>query len=100
MGIITPVTLQGKVLFQQAWNGNLDWDDPIDKGNAEVSAVEKGLKFLEHSENCRLIGKGIHTLGFGDKELHIFCDVSELPFGACIYIRTKHEGQIHTSLLT
>ena len=98
LGLICPVILQGRVLFQEATRMKLDWDDGIP---SELShRWSQWLSSLSHLSSLSF-PRCIIPKEFADgvMELH-FCDASVRGFGACSYLRiVDHRGQIHVSLV-
>ena len=99
LGLIGPVVLQGKTLFQEATRLRLTWDDPV-----PPSLLTKWVTWQESLQ-------GLDKLKFdrcvvppdfidGVYEIHHFCDASLTGYGACSYLRIiNHNGLVHVALL-
>ena len=99
LGLVSPMVLVGKLLFQDATRLKYAWDEelPREFGNRWVS----WLKSLCELSKIR-IRRCVKPTEFDDSvmELHHFSDSSERAFGCCSYLRCiDKKGCIHTSLL-
>ena len=99
LGLICPVILQGKALFQEATRMKLAWDDGVP---SELS--HRWSQWLSSLSQLTSLSfpRCIIPKEFADgvMELHHFCDASVRGFGACSYLRiVDHRGQIHVSLV-
>ena len=99
LGLISPVIIQGKMLFQQSTRLNVPWDEPVPSDLAFRWSM--WLISLEHISSLRFPRCVIpDEFVDGAIELHHFCDASEVGYGACTYVRAiNRRGQIHVSLL-
>ena len=97
LGLLSPITVRAKIIFQALWNRQVDWDDevPIESKNAwtayvsDLSAIPS-IKIIR----CACIPNAI-TL-----QLHGFSDASELAYGAAVYLKsTNSDGDSLVSLL-
>jgi len=84
-GLISPVSVVGKLLFQDTWCTGLAWDVllPSDLGalwNTWVST----LPHLAHLRVPRWVG----IIDRNQSQVHVFCDASERAYGAALYIRS------------
>jgi hypothetical protein len=100
LGWISPFTLKGKNILQEACKAAKDWDEPID--SALGTRWQQWLDEAQHIDSIRIerclkpssIGKVART------ELHHFCDGSESGYGACSYLRTVLDsGEVHCKLI-
>ena len=80
LGFIEPVNVKAKIMMQEAWKGNTNWDK-----NIEDSLKEKWCKWLNES--------------IDNIQLHIFCDSSQLAYGAVAYIRCKTSNSTKCAFL-
>ena len=99
LGLISPVVLQGKILFQEAVRLRLGWDDPVPPDLA--SKWRAWLLSLEHLSELEF-PRCIIPSGYGDGalEVHHFADASMAGYGACSYLRAVNKkGEIHIVLL-
>ena len=99
LGLVIPVVIRGRMLFQQATKLKLDWDDPVPS--------ELTVKWVYWWNDL----KNLYTVLFdrcvipsefldGAIELHHFCDGSQQAYGACSYVRISSKtGSIHVQLL-
>ena len=83
LGLITPVSLPGRVLVQKAWSYGFSWDDPIPD--------DMKLRWLEIVDSIQLSLKLRHNrfIGFeagSDVTLHCFSDASEVALGCVLYL--------------
>ncbi|XP_063990402.1 uncharacterized protein LOC135169383 [Diachasmimorpha longicaudata] len=62
LGLLNPVVVQTKLIKQDLWRLNLNWDESVPK-NIETTCLK-------------------------ELQLHGFCDASQKAYGACIYVRT------------
>ncbi|XP_055715552.1 uncharacterized protein LOC129809615 [Phlebotomus papatasi] len=91
LGFLTPVVVRAKILMQDIWSIEADWDDDLSdhpdivnrwtnyqKSMPDVAeiTIPRRLTSLEHPAECHLL---------------VFCDASEKAFGACIYVKTIDE---------
>lgn len=97
IGFIAPVILVAKIIMQQIWKAELDWDEVVPKEIAEkwinlwscIAEVEK-IK----------IPRWLGIESDVQSELHGFADSSFEAYGAVIYLRvTKLNGDISCNLL-
>lgn len=97
LGLLGPVILQGKIIMQQLWRENLEWDDPVPLNvTTEWKSYTERLPLLNNVS----FERKIIIANFKEIQLHGFCDASEKAYGACIYLKTiDHNGESRTQLL-
>ena len=96
MGLLAPVVLQFKMLFQQLWIRVANWDDPVPEDiNTDWRAAMESLLHLQQLSIPRWTG----ALPEQPLELHIFCDASKKAYGTVVYLRRREEQSWHTTLL-
>ena len=99
LGLISPILITGKVLFQDATRLKLSWDDrvPTDLESNWLSWIQ-GLSDLKRVEIPRCIKPSKFDNSF--LELHHFSDASERAYGSCSYLRcVNKQGEVHVSLV-
>ena len=99
LGFLTPFTVRGKLLLQNAIRLKLGWDDPVpeDLGVAWDSWL-CDLKKVSEWEFPRCMKP--YPAKDCACELHHFSDASEKALGCCSYLRcVNHDGSIHVSLI-
>lgn len=99
IGLVSPIVITGKILFQRATRSKISWDEPI--GEDLQHSWNNWLLSLSDLDKIK-IPRCMTQLKFDDCafELHVFGDASESAYGACVYLRcVDRAGNIHTSLL-
>ena len=98
MGLISPIIVEGKVIFQKTTMLKLSWDDAIPAELVQQwrSWLEK-LQLLAHIR----VPRCIKPLMYNDSllELHSFSDASEYSYGCCIYLRCISKSGVSSSLV-
>ena len=81
LGLVTPLTIRGKMLMKEAWRLKTDWDSPLP------------MSFLTDWQEIQLVLSRVELIKFprsvANEEgctLHIFCDASQHAYGACAYV--------------
>ncbi|XP_069946012.1 uncharacterized protein [Cherax quadricarinatus] len=93
LGLLTPITIRGRMLVQQTWELNLGWDDPLPETVCqEWDLVNKDLAELHEFTFPRSIG----CTG-RDYDLHVFCDASSRAYGAVAYLVAGDQVNLVTS---
>jgi hypothetical protein len=108
LGLITPVTLQGKLILQKLvvlgrkGDGHkpLGWDDPLPEDMLRLwQRWKDGLADLEKV----LIPRCYHPKAFGRivrREIHAFADASKDGIGVAVYLRSFNEkNEAHIAFL-
>lgn len=82
LGLIAPFTLKAKLLFQQCWREEIDWDSELTQEIAsEWDEWRQQVSSLGRLSQPRVVA-------LKDKEawLACFADASAFAYGACIYL--------------
>nr|CAH7735528.1 unnamed protein product [Callosobruchus chinensis] len=97
LGLMSPVIISFKILLQQLWQQNLQWDEPLpqkllDVWNHLISDIDS-INSIQVSRHI-LVNHPAHV------ELHCFSDASQSAYGCCIYIKSiDATGQAVISLV-
>ena len=85
IGFAAPIIIKAKTGIQKLWQGGYDWDEELPDGDewrglfGEMSKLNDiSLERCLKPQNAR-----------GKPVLCIFCDASEIAYGACAYLRWK-----------
>lgn len=97
LGLIGPVIVIAKLLMQRLWQLNLDWDEstPTDVHTAWFE-YKKQIQTLNILSIPRWVISDENPVS---RQIHGFCDASELAYGACIYMRITNMYGHHSSNL-
>ena len=97
LGLLGPVVLMGKLLFQEATARKLSWDQEVP---ADIQAQwVTWLKSLQGISDMR-VPRCITPREFDYAELHNFSDASSQAYGCCTYVRcVNYAGDVHLILL-
>jgi len=98
LGWLAPVTIQAKILMQQIWTLNIEWDTALPSVIQEQWVrYRKNLKKLEEIKIPRYVFPDTIT----KKYLVGYADASLRAYSAVVYIATIQENEsIHFALLT
>ena len=81
IGLLTPVTLQCKILLQMTWEHEIGWDDAV---GATLTDQFKAWVIGLHHLSELLIPRFVANFAIEKKiQLHLFCDASEKAYGTC-----------------
>ena len=86
LGFLTPFTLKAKLIIQEMWRQNLDWDEEV-----PIDILKVWKRWLEGTKDITeiTIDRCYHLYGWqcSNIQLHIFCDASEVAYGAVGYLQ-------------
>ena len=100
LGIIGPITITAKILFQDACRQNISWDDPLDK------TIKRGVEaWIESLIKCKQITIDRCVYKHVSEEalecsLHGFADASKKAYCAVIYLVYTTSTGRYTRMLT
>ena len=88
LGLFSPVSLVGKVLFQDTWCRGISWNEllPTDIGTRWRSWIS-GLSHLSNVHVPRWLATSLTQ----SSQTHVFCDASERAYGAALYLRSIND---------
>ncbi|GFS51090.1 integrase catalytic domain-containing protein, partial [Nephila pilipes] len=91
LGLFSPFTIIGKILFQDTWILGIKWDEllPTNLSTMWYAAV-KQLDDICSIKISRYIGISSHS----PYSVHVFCDASERAYGSVLYIVTS-QSNVH-----
>lgn len=102
LGFILPYTTRAKMLVRCLWDKQRGWDDPQLPPHLlkQWRDWEGELQFLPQVRFSRpYLPKGT-AAAVSERELHIFCDASELAYGAVAYLRmVDSDGAPHLAFV-
>ena len=83
VGLIAPVTLEPRLIIQDLWRRQIDWDVQLpDDVKLRWTKWKQTLQFIEDVEIPRWYG--FTNTEFGQIQLHIFADASQYAYGAVV----------------
>ncbi|XP_065724482.2 uncharacterized protein [Drosophila suzukii] len=96
LGLLAPIVIQFKIIFQKLWLLNLDWDDPLPSKLADTWLKWRAdLDTLQKFRLPRFVVNDVDNI-----ELHGFSDASTKAYAAVVYSRvTNDDGSISVSLV-
>jgi hypothetical protein len=85
LGLLGPIVVKAKMFIQQLWQQKLDWNEPLSSIDSDAwRAYQDELKAVYDIRIDRCISR---LLNVKERQLHGFCDASEVAYGACVYLR-------------
>ncbi|XP_003742253.1 uncharacterized protein LOC100904608, partial [Galendromus occidentalis] len=86
LGIICPISIHARVLFQMMWQDKVQWDDRLNAKHRElygefVRQLKSADRILVSRTNARIDRLPRRT------EIHAFSDASKVAYGAVIYLK-------------
>jgi len=100
LGLINPLVVKFKLLFQQICARNLDWDTLIPDDLLFI--WQNLLTDLKEVIEIRFLRPYVYTTATDKviaRELHGFCDASQDAYGCCVYLRTTFASGTSTTSL-
>ena len=98
LGLLSTVTLQGKIFLQALWNKKLPWDEPL--------PVQEELQWLKIDTHLREISDcyiprhiGLDRADKPKCQLLILCDASKYAYAATVYLHQKAGDRCINSLI-
>ena len=101
IGLLSPVIVPLKVIFQKICQLKIDWDDilPPDISNEWLQIV-KNIAKVKSIDIPRFVLRDVLLDNNTAIQLHGFCDASQHAYGACIYLRIETQGVVEIRLIT
>ncbi|XP_055308893.1 uncharacterized protein LOC129572817 [Sitodiplosis mosellana] len=96
LGLMSPVTIYNKILMQEIWKEQCDWDEEVSEQIAtKWNALKEELPLIKNIKPKRWLECSNTT----KIELHGFSDASEAAMGACVYMKVYKDGEIYVNLV-
>ena len=99
LGLVSPVALYLKILFQDICSASKHWDEPIPE-----CLAARWYEFLDDLINCQVFSFdrniSVNLNDDSNISLHGFSDASNLAYGAAIYVRVQNEDSVTVNLMT
>ncbi|UYV60592.1 hypothetical protein LAZ67_1001615 [Cordylochernes scorpioides] len=96
LGFCAPVFLPPKLLLQRSWGLKLGWDTPLPESMAqEFRTWLDQIKLIELIKIPRYMWNDL----IFPTEVHIFCDASQIGYGAVAYLRSETERENTLTLI-
>ncbi|XP_043229908.1 uncharacterized protein LOC122385596 [Amphibalanus amphitrite] len=101
LGLISPITLRGKMIIKELCGQDCTWDDPVpEELGLEWLTWRKELLNLSALRLPRQYGANMRpSSGATRYELHHFSDASMCGYGACSYLRAIRDDEVTCDLV-
>lgn len=100
MGLVAVVVIVGKALIQSAWKKKTRWDEPLPEYiRKQWRKWNESLNHLTTLKIPRCLKHPVSEEQPRQQPLHVFCDASELAFGAVAYLRLRYDNFVHVSFV-
>ena len=96
--LATPCVMKAKLIIQELWRRHVKWDEELpDDIFQRWQSWKDGLKTSQIIAVPRWYG--FHYDECQNVQLHVFCDASEIAYGAVAYFRTVTHGRVNVSFV-
>ena len=94
LGYVEPITVKAKIMIQDLWKQNLSWDEDVPSEHKD-----HWLNWISDISNLTSveIPRPYFLTSISNRQLHIFCDSSQLAYGAVAYLRGMSGAEIYTA---
>lgn len=105
LGYLLPFTTRAKILVQQLWRKEREWDDPLLPHHILTAwkSWEEELHYIQHYLPQITIPQCYTSKRMDSptttRDIHIFSDASEHAYGAVAYLRSEDKGQVELSFI-
>jgi len=97
LGFFIPVTNKMKLLLQECWHENLNWDDEISSSmQSDLQDVVQSFSILNNHQIVRYFN---FSSACSNVKLLSFSDASKSIYSACVYFSFEHNGQSQSHLI-
>ncbi|XP_068704703.1 uncharacterized protein [Montipora foliosa] len=101
LGLIAPVILPFKMMFQKLCKAGKDWDELVDAElNHQWLATLSDLRQAGRVSFKRCYAKGLNGDKVNSVQLHCFADASEKAYGAVVYMRVEYEARVECQIVS
>ena len=97
LGLATPYVMKAKLIIQELWRRHIEWDEGLPDMLQRWQSWKDGLKTSQIIAVPRWYG--FHYDECQNVQLHVFCDASEIAYGAVAYFRTVIHGRVNVSFV-
>ena len=98
LGLATPYVMKAKLIIQELWRRHIEWDEELpDDILQRWQSWKDGLKTSQIIAVPRWYG--FHYDECQNVQLHVFCDASEIAYGAVAYFPTVIHGHVNVSFV-
>ncbi|XP_049885591.1 uncharacterized protein LOC126380309 isoform X1 [Pectinophora gossypiella] len=97
LGFTGPIVVCAKLILQQIWRCNLEWDTPL-----PADQVEVWQNFYSSLINMPdiIIPRNLYLADSDETQIIGYCDASSGAYCCCIYIKLRINNTVHVHLLT
>ena len=101
IGLLSPIVLQLKILFQDTCKQKINWDSPLSEEYSRRWAdIVNDISQSPPIEIKRAIFEDINVTEIVSIQLHGFGDASKNAYGGTVYIRIKTNKGVTTKIVT
>ena len=101
VGLIAPVILPFKMMFQKLCKDGKDWDELVDgELNHQWLTILSDLRQAGRVSFKRCYAEGLNGDKVKSVRLHCFADVSEKAYGAVVYMRVEYEARVECQIVS
>ncbi|GBO41698.1 hypothetical protein AVEN_214366-1 [Araneus ventricosus] len=97
LGMLTPFTVRMKLLLQNTWERDLQWDEPLPPDIHET--FQSWLDEVDTASQISLSRPYFLNSDTEPAEIHIFSDASPKAYGCVAYFRKVTDGTISSSFI-
>ncbi|XP_059051883.1 uncharacterized protein LOC131846565 [Achroia grisella] len=98
LGLLMPIIISGRILFQKLWRAGIDWDTPIP--HKFIVECEDWYTKLQGTANIKIARWYMCKSDPIDVQLHVVADGGEQAYACVAYWRfTYNDGSISTALI-